>query len=76
MRYWLKEFRTQRGFTQSKVAELSGIERSYYTMIEKGNRNPSVFVAKSIASTLGFEWTIFFEKQCNETKHNQSKEVI
>ncbi|MGY0692662.1 helix-turn-helix transcriptional regulator [Virgibacillus sp. FSP13] len=76
MRTWLKEIRIQRGFTQNEVAELSGIERAYYTMIEQGNRNPSVSVAKAIASSLGFEWTIFFDSKCNETKHNKQKEVI
>lgn len=71
MRVWLKEFRTQRGYTQEKVSKDAGIERSYYTMIEQGNRNPSVAVAKAIANSLGFEWTIFFDSECNETKQRQ-----
>ncbi|MBX0358950.1 helix-turn-helix transcriptional regulator [Halobacillus sp. Nhm2S1] len=76
MREWLKDIRDEHGYTQDQVAKLSGIERSYYTMIEKGNRTPSVFVAKSIAVNLGFEWTIFFDIECNETKHLNSEEVI
>jgi len=76
MRTWLKELRIQRGLTQNEVAELSNIERAYYTMIEQGNRNPSVAVAKSIADAIGFNWTIFFDNQCNETKQNNIKEVI
>ena len=68
MRKWLKELRTKKGLTQQNVAERSDIERSYYTMIETGNRTPSVQVAKSIASAIGFDWTIFFETECNETK--------
>ncbi|KGX85041.1 helix-turn-helix transcriptional regulator [Pontibacillus litoralis] len=71
MRTWLKELRNQRGYTQHKVSKDAGIERSYYTMIEQGKRNPSVSVAKSIASTLGFDWTIFFDNQCNEMKQNK-----
>lgn len=56
--------------TQAEVAEKANIQRAYYTMIEKGSRTPSVVVAKQIAKTLGFQWTIFFENQCNEMKHN------
>ncbi|SDI17835.1 DNA-binding transcriptional regulator, XRE-family HTH domain [Alteribacillus persepolensis] len=70
MRDWLKEIRRQRGYTQEKVAELSNIQRAYYTMIESGNRNPSVSAAKAIGSALGFDWTIFFENKRNETKQN------
>lgn len=71
MRYWLKEIRSNKRMTQETTAKKSGIERSYYTMIEQGNRNPSVPVAKAIASTLEFDWTIFFDEQCNETKQKQ-----
>lgn len=71
MRHWLKELRLDKGLTQQNVAERSNIERSYYTMIEKGNRTPSVEVAKRISLVVGFDWTIFFDNECNETKHFQ-----
>ena len=70
MRTWLKELRLQKGFTQNSVAERCEIERAYYTMIESGTRTPSVTVAKSIGEAIGFDWTIFFDDVCNETKHN------
>lgn len=73
MRVWLKKLRLQREFTQEDVSSHSNIERPYYTMIEQGNRNPSVKVAKAIAITLGFEWTIFFDNQCNESKQYKEK---
>ena len=66
-RIWLKEFRNTKGLTQLDVAEKANIERAYYTMIESGNRKPSVTVAKSIANTLGFDWTLFFNEKSNET---------
>ncbi|GIN71283.1 putative HTH-type transcriptional regulator YqaF [Bacillus sp. J14TS2] len=71
MRNWLKSLRIQKGLTQQEIADIVNIERAYYTMIESGNRNPSVSVAKSIASAIGFDWTIFFELNSNEMKHNQ-----
>lgn len=67
-RGWLKALRFQKGLTQQDVAENAQIERSYYTMIETGRRKPSVLVAKAIGSTLGFDWTIFFEDEGNESK--------
>ncbi|PAE17252.1 transcriptional regulator [Virgibacillus sp. 7505] len=75
MRVWLKEFREQRDYTQEKVAKLSGIERSYYTMIEGGKRIPSVTVAQSIGRALGFDWTIFFTQNSNEVTRDEAQEV-
>lgn len=66
MRKWLKDKRDKIGLTHIEVANESGIQRAYYTMIENGTRNPSVEVAKKIAKVIGFEWTIFFENNCNE----------
>jgi transcriptional regulator with XRE-family HTH domain len=66
----LVDKRTQLGLTQEKVAELAGIERSYYTKIENGTK-PSVKVAKRIASVLRFEWTLFFESSCAKNAQYQ-----
>lgn len=65
MRWWLKNIRNRRGKTQYNVAELSGISRSYYTKIELGIKTPTVDVAKKIAKTLEFEWSIFFDEECS-----------
>lgn len=69
MREWLQKIRIDKKLTHDDVATAAKIKRAYYTMIENGTRNPSVDVAKKIASFLGFNWTIFYEYQCNETKH-------
>lgn len=74
MRQWLKDIRLEKGYTQEEVAYRSKVQRSYYTMIESGNRRPSVVVAKSIAKTLNFQWTIFFEEESNETLQNNPKQ--
>ena len=47
--------------TQEDVAEQCGFSRPYYTMIEKGVRNPKPHDAKKIANVLGFDWTLFYE---------------
>lgn len=61
MREWLKDIRSKKGLTQEELAKKIEISRPYYTEIEKGLKNPSVKIAKRIASILGFEWTLFFE---------------
>ncbi|WPS90162.1 helix-turn-helix transcriptional regulator [Brevibacillus halotolerans] len=46
--------------TREEVSKLIGISRQYYSMIELGDRNPSVSVAKRIGEVLGINWTLFF----------------
>ncbi|GAA4715235.1 helix-turn-helix domain-containing protein [Brevibacillus fulvus] len=57
---WLVEIRMRKQLTQKEVANLAGIERSYYTKIENG-AIPSVKVAKRIAEVLETNWTFFYE---------------
>lgn len=75
-RKWLLEIREHKGMTHKEVAEVAGIKRQYYGMIENGVSNPSVDVAKGIASALGFEWPIFFEAKGNETLHKKKKKEV
>ncbi|MGG1574863.1 helix-turn-helix transcriptional regulator [Fictibacillus sp. NRS-1165] len=59
----LTKKRIKLGYTHQEVADLlgKGITRQYYSMIEKGERRPSVNVAKKLGELLGIKWTIFFE---------------
>ena len=63
-RNWLAAFRGNR--THQEIADLAGINRSFYTQIESGIRSPSVDTAKKIADALSFDWTIFFNQKCGE----------
>lgn len=71
-RIWLQEKRIKKELNHEQVAQESGIQRAYYTMIENGNRDPSVEVAKKIAQALDFSWTFFFEDQGNEAKQSNT----
>ncbi|MBK5503258.1 helix-turn-helix transcriptional regulator [Bacillus sp. TH12] len=62
MRFWLLERRKNKEKTQDYIAYNARISRSMYAMIESGERNPSVPVAKNIAKVLNFDWTLFFEE--------------
>jgi len=67
MRTWLVEARKKKNFTHQNVADLVGIKRQYYGMIENGERTPSVGIAKKIAGILDVEWTLFFENDSNKS---------
>ena len=60
--YWLKKIREEKHMSQESIAVLIGIRQSGYSMIEIGNRRPSVGIAKKIAAVLEFDWTRFYEE--------------
>lgn len=68
-RDWLIEKRNSLELTQESVSEKAKISRAYYAEIEIGSKNPSVKSAQKIATALGFDWTIFFEEECSETRN-------
>lgn len=79
MRDWLKDIRKSNSLTQEEVAIKSKISRSFYTHIENGTKTPSVDVAKKIAKTLDFDWTLFFDNQCSfgeQIVNNPIRKVI
>jgi len=49
----LKRVRTAKGFSQGLLAEATGLSRSAITMIENGQRNPTLIVCQALASALG-----------------------
>lgn len=57
---FLKALRTEKNFTMRQVCEVVGISEGFYSMIESGERRPSVETAKKIAAVLGFDWTLFY----------------
>lgn len=66
--------RKKLGLTQEYVAKMSGIQRSYYGLIENGQRNPTLSIAKNISKSLCepiealFPDEIFFANKCYNKK--------
>lgn len=50
----------EKGFTKYQMAVILDVDRSYITHIVKGERVPSVEMAKRIATLLNFDWRIFY----------------
>jgi transcriptional regulator with XRE-family HTH domain len=48
----IREIRTQRGISQEALADRCGLDRTYISGIERGERNPSLTNILKIASAL------------------------
>lgn len=58
----LKFYRKNKNLTQSELAEQVGVTKDYISMIERGKKNPGIFLAKRIALVLNSTIDeIFFE---------------
>jgi putative transcriptional regulator len=67
MRNLLKKLRVKNGFTQESIANLLNINRTTYTNIELGNKNPSLKLALEIKSILKYEKDdIFLNCKCQK----------
>lgn len=71
----LIKVRKSLGLTQADMAAAAaGVHRSYYGLIENGNRNPTLKIAAKIATALNssieqlFPDEIFFANKCYEMK--------
>lgn len=61
-RDWLVKLRKTKKMTQEQIAKNSFIDRSYYSQIESGKRNPSFDVASNIAKALDINPLLFFKE--------------
>ncbi len=56
-------FRTSKGYSVNKLANLSGVSQSYLREIELGNKNPTVEFLAVLCDTLGVTLKEFFDDQ-------------
>lgn len=59
----VKLLRTEKGWSQEKLALEAGIDRTYLPGIEKGERNVSITVIEKLAIALGVEIREFFDER-------------
>lgn len=57
----IKELRTQKGFSQEKLALEAEIDRTYLAGIENGRRNPTLKSLEKILRTLKISFEDFFK---------------
>ncbi len=51
----LQQLRKKQNISQEKLAELSGLHRTYISSLERGTRNPTITTLHSIATALNIE---------------------
>ena len=49
----LKRLRNTRGWTQQKLASVSGVSQTYISELEGGKKQPTVAIALKLANALG-----------------------
>ena len=49
----LRDHRKSRGLSQERLAEKAGVHPTHVGLVERGERNPSLDVAASLAAALG-----------------------
>ena len=62
----IKEYRTSRGYSVNKLANLAGISQSYLRDVELGNKNPTVETLSYICDALEISLADFFNQYCGE----------
>lgn len=68
MRKKLIVLRKEKGLTQRQVADQLGVTRSFYGMIETGDRNPTLDLARRIAELFGTSVDELFFADNSNTK--------
>ena len=73
MRLYLRELRINKNITQQMVADVVGITRQYYNMIETGERQKklSIGMARKLADVFG----VTFEYICAQQNQVSDKEA-
>lgn len=56
----LKALRLQKDISQEKFAELTGLDRTYISGLERGLRNPSFLIIKKLSNALDITPNVLF----------------
>lgn len=48
----LKKIRNSKDLSQEKLAEITGLHRTYISSLERGNRNPTLLTLQSLSKAL------------------------
>lgn len=62
----IQKYRSKQNISQEKLAELSGLHRTYIGSTERGKRNTSIKNVEKIAIALGVNICDLFERNDND----------
>lgn len=58
----LRKHRERKGWSQERLAEESGLHRTYISGVERGTRNPTVEIVGRLAKALGIKVSDLFKE--------------
>lgn len=71
--YRIRSYRTQLGYSQEKLAEISGCHPTYIGQVERGEKNPTIESIEKIAIALEISLSKLFENLNEE--NNKEKNI-
>jgi len=74
----IKELRTSRSISQEKLSEITGLDRTFISLIETGKRNPTLTTIVKIANGLNIkpsELLSEFEKRICDISQNGDEDA-
>jgi transcriptional regulator with XRE-family HTH domain len=69
----LRAFREDQGRSQEELATAAGLHRTYVSMVERGERNPTLLSLDRVLGALGVSWTEFGECLDRSARGRSSK---
>lgn len=48
----MKAYRLEKGYSQEELAFRSGLDRTYISLLERGKRNPTLYICHQVAKCL------------------------
>ena len=61
--YNIRRLRESQKISQERLADLSGLHRTYISSVERGERNVTIDTMERLAKALGVEISIFFHEE-------------
>lgn len=71
----IRNYRTQKGLSQEKLAELSGCHPTYIGQVERGEKNATLESIEKICIALDLPLEKLFEKMNNNSSANNERNI-
>ena len=68
----IRSYRTQLGYSQERLAEISGCHPTYIGQVERGEKNPTLESVEKIASALDISLSKLFENLGNDDSNERN----
>ena len=59
----VRKYREHKGWSQERLAEVSGLHRTYISGIERGTRNPTVTIVGQLARALNIHASVLLREE-------------